>query len=70
MLHLCSMLCFYAKLHTKTNILLGEEVAPIKVIVWGKKSHGNIQSFCIYHMAYTTVGVSSPKLEERRQGVE
>lgn len=34
-------------LHTKTNILLGEEVAPIKVIVWGEKVMG-ISSLSVY----------------------
>ena len=47
MLHLRSMSCFYAKLHTKTNILLGEEVAPIRIIVWGEKVMG-ISSLSVY----------------------
>lgn len=52
MLPLCSMSCFYAKLHTKTNIRLGEEVAPIKIIVSGEKVMGisSPSVYTIWHM--------------------
>lgn len=47
---------FYAKLHTKTNILV-EEMVPIEITVWGERVTG-ISSLYLPH----PIGVSSPKL--------